>query len=90
MLSAAANDINNRLRFYDLQQDEKQVLLRDVLRPLQEHTNEMNGTDLSRLAWLQVHLGEENAALESARKGLERDPYNYHCLRFMRRFGGAQ
>ena len=90
MLSAAANDINNRLRFYDLQQDEKQVLLRDVLRPLQEHTNEMNGTDWSRLAWLQVHLGEENAALESARKGLEREPYNDYCLRFMRRFGGAQ
>ena len=50
MLSAAANDINNRLRLYDLQQDEKQVLLRDVLRPLQKHTDEMNGTDWSRLA----------------------------------------
>ncbi len=37
----------------------------------------------SRLAWLCRHLREEERAVHWAKKGLEKDPDNWHCRGFL-------
>ena len=85
-LSDAANQINNifsKLRWESpevLSREEKQFLIRDVVGNLELALNELNPTDLSRLAWLQLHLGEPSSALKTANRGLSIDPWNPYCL----------
>ena len=85
-LSDAANQINNifsklpRESPDALPREEKQFLIRDVVGKLELARAELNPTDLSRLAWLQLHLGERDSALVTVNQGLSIDPENYHCL----------
>ena len=85
-LSDAANQINIiffKLRWESpevLSREEKQFLIRDVVGNLELALNELNPTDLSRLAWLQLHLGEPSSALKTANRGLSIDPLNPYCL----------
>ena len=83
-LSNTANKINRILRSNsvdDLSRDAKRILIREVVDALQECHDELDATDLSRLAWLQVHLGERGDARETVEKGLEIDPNNTYCRR---------
>ena len=60
-LSNAANQINTILRQESsekLSREEKQFLIKDVVGALKRSSNELDATDFSRLAWLQIHLGE--------------------------------
>ena len=85
-LSDAANQINNifsklRWEFPDApSREEKPFLIRDVVGKLELARAELNPTDLSRLAWLQLHLGERDSALVTVNQGLSIDPEHYHCL----------
>ena len=85
-LSDAANQINNifsKLRWESpdaLSREEKQFLIRDVVGKLELARAELNPTDLSRLAWLQLHLGDRDSALVTVNQGLSIDPEHYHCL----------
>ena len=95
-LSNAANQINNifsKLRWETpevLSQEEKLFLIQDVVGNLKLAMNELNPTDLSRLAWLQVHLGESDSALQTVQRGLSIEPEHQHCLRLMTRLSSRQ
>ena len=81
-LSNAANRINNILHLMpnnQLSREEKQTLIQDVVGALRRSSKDLDATDLSRLAWLQVHLGETDAALKTVSQGLTIDPDNAHC-----------
>lgn len=84
-LSNAANDINNILRDMRLDAadklswEEKQFLITDVVGALERSTAELNATDLSRLAWLHIHLGNTASARKAAQRGLEIEENNQHC-----------
>ncbi len=86
VLSNTANRINGILAGSpaQLSQEEKQLLIGDVVGAFQPRVSqgyEADATDLSRLAWLQVHLGDTALALETVRRGLALDPGNTHCQR---------
>ena len=88
VLSNTANRINGILRLTQFSRDEKQSMLRDVVGGLQLRASsdyEMDATDLSRLAWLQVHLDETAAAFNTVQRGLALDPDNTHCKRLAAR-----
>ena len=90
-LSDTANKINSILSQISptsISREEKQFLVRDVVDALIVVTDELDATDLSRLAWLQLHLDESASALETVNKGLSLDPNNRHCLSLQTRLLG--
>ena len=52
---------------------------------MEQHLDEASATDLSRLAWLHLHKGDENRAIMIAKIGLERGPNNVYCQRLVDR-----
>ena len=81
-LSNTANQINIILRqgaTEKLLREEKQFLINDVVGALNGSFNELDATDLSRLAWLQIHLGDSASAMETVHRGLEIDGNNQYC-----------
>ena len=92
-LSELANRINGILRGMgsnpvsenQMTREEKQFIIRDVVRVLDVNFKKLNpdelssATDLSRLAWLQLHLDESDAARETVSRGLTIDPNNSYC-----------
>jgi NB-ARC domain len=76
-----------------LESDEKKILVRKLATSLERRVDELNGTDLSRLAWLKIHLGDDRSAFKFVKIGLEREPANEHCLklrtRLAQKFGSA-
>ena len=85
LLSMSANNINSILRHHLVSVDEKQLLLRDVVAPFSDFTNEMSATDFSRLGWLHMQLGDVAAAAKAAQAGLDLDPNNDYCLNLAER-----
>ncbi len=88
VLSNTANRINSILNEISPTRDEKQSMLKDVVAGFQlraSRENELDATDLSRLAWLQVHLGDIPSALATVQRGLDLEPYNTHCRRLAER-----
>ena len=63
-----------------LDTDEKQILAQRIAAIIESRLDEADATDLSRLAWLQMHLQNIEKAIEYTRCGLEIDPDNPHCL----------
>ena len=81
-LSNTANQINIILRqgaTEKLLREEKQFLIKDVVGALNRSFKELDATDLSRLAWLQIHLGDSASAMETVHRGLEIDVNNQYC-----------
>jgi tetratricopeptide (TPR) repeat protein len=58
---------------------------REVVRQLAEIFNryidnpEIDASDLSRIAWLHMHLGDSEEALSLVNRGLQKDPNNKYC-----------
>ena len=93
VLSNTASRINGILRLISLSRDEKQSMLRDIVGGFQLRASrdyELDATDLSRLAWLQVHLDDIASALSTVQRGLRLDPDNTHCKRLAARLGEYQ
>ena len=93
MLSNAANRINGILRMISLSQEEKESMLRGVVNGFQlrvSRANDFDSTDLSRLAWLQLHLDDISAAINTVGRGLALDPENEYCRRLSARLGELQ
>jgi hypothetical protein len=55
---------------------------------MERHLDEASATDLSRLAWLYLHKGDERRALMIAEIGLGREPGNVYCRRMVERLVG--
>ena len=80
-ISNAANRLNSRLATSGskLEPEDKKVLARDIAYVMAQRANEASATDLSRLAWLYMHLGDEDTAKEYTLRGLHEDPSNIYC-----------
>lgn len=86
-----ANRINNRIRelkgrlVEDAWSPEVRLLIERVANVMERHMAELSATDFSRLAWLYLNIGREDRARDIARKGLERDLSNEHCMNLVRK-----
>jgi len=61
--------------------DEKRVFAERLRQVMEDGLFEANATDLSRLAWLCLRLGDEGAADRYIRLGLVQESDNEYCLR---------
>jgi hypothetical protein len=84
-ISNAANRINGRLRdvMAEIDKDERRILVKKLAEVMEARFEEGDATDMSRLAWLWLKLGDEDKALYFARIGLERDQGNEHCKKIV-------
>ncbi len=84
-LSHAANRFNAVVRETDaVTETDMQLRMAERLRTAMEsRIEEADDTDLSRLAWICIHLKDPDAAHSYASRGLELDPGNVHCKRLM-------
>ena len=64
---------------------QRNALFKPLAAIMERHRESATATDLSRLAWLYLHCGDADAALRTAERGLEAEPYNVHCFRLVRR-----
>lgn len=80
-ISNAANRFNSRLAAAGskLGAEDKHILARDLAVAMSHRASEASPTDLSRLAWLYLHLGDEEAAKTYTIRGLKKDPSNGYC-----------
>lgn len=86
-LSHVANRFNSLIsaRSVDLVGDEKRMMAERIRVLLEQRLTEADATVLSRLAWLCLHLGDDTAALQYARRGLVLEPQNSHCQKLVER-----
>ena len=86
--SYAANLLNSQLasKALRLDGDEKRVLASRIRRLLEAGSPSASATDLSRLAWLCLHMKDLEDARKYTLQGLEREPQNEYCLALSKRF----
>jgi tetratricopeptide (TPR) repeat protein len=85
--SSAGNLLNSVLASGALRlgEDEKRVLTTRIRQLLEAGIDGATATDLSRLAWLCISLGDREAAKTYTRMGLERQPNNDYCQALAKR-----
>ena len=83
-LSNAANRLNQFLKedreHKDMEKDEKLALVDNIASILRARKSEANANDLSRMAWLEIHRGQESSAIEYVQNGLGIESSNHHLL----------
>lgn len=79
--------LNRQLRsgMLRLDQDEKRVLVTRIRRLMEAGAADADGTELSRLAWVCLHLHDEDAAKRYTAQGLKREPSNEHLQSLAKR-----
>jgi len=79
-LSSIINKFNRYLKEHGLEIDKEQKIdLAGRLASVMEvRKDEASANDLSRMAWLEIHLGRETIARDYVLKGLQIDSYNSH------------
>ncbi len=90
-ISAAANRLNSILKrrqgvVPDLDSEERNGMLRRVAKRMERVAASLDADDFSRLGWLYVQLDMKQEAVDSARRGLERDADNVHCVGLLEKF----
>lgn len=82
-ISHMANLINNsdEVKAYD--RDERAAFYTPLAALMEKHLSKASATDLSRLAWMYLHIGDEERALSVAGRGVQLDPTNVHCRRLV-------
>lgn len=88
-ISNTANLLNRSRREHELDVDkeEKRLLGQRIASVLDKRRSEASADDLSRMAWLALHLGQEAKAREYAQAGLAMEPENHHCRKIFERLG---
>ena len=71
--------------FSPMEVEDRKTLFGPMAGLLERHLATASATDLSRLAWLHLHAGHNDRALQVAEMGLRRDPRNIHCVRLVER-----
>lgn len=83
IVSEAANCVNRILStFHDvLNTTERREIVKKLADIFEGFIDKpsIDSTDLSRIAWLYLKLGDSDKALSLAQKGLDNDPDNKHC-----------
>lgn len=88
-ISAIANWLNNdRDVINTTQVVDREALFRPLAMLFERHIAAASATDISRLAWLHLHAGNDARALELAEIGLSREIGNRHCQRLVERLTG--
>ena len=83
-ISAVANFVNNSANLKaEMGMLDRRTLLQPLAHLMENYLPEASATDLSRLAWLYLHCGDEGRAMHLAELGIERDPSNVHCQRLV-------
>ncbi len=67
---------------------QRSALFKPLAQLMESHRQSASATDLSRLAWLYLHSGEDENALRTAEEGLQAEPDNVHCRRLITRLRG--
>jgi hypothetical protein len=82
-LSNTANRLNLLLRErgFEIDREQKKDLASRILSVLDQRKAEAEAGDLSRMAWLAIHLGQESVAIDYVRTGLTYDPDNHYLVR---------
>lgn len=90
-VSNTANRLNELLRGYALgiDKDQKRSFALRILAPLESRRSEASADDLSRIAWLAIHSGQEAKAREYANAGLKMDASNIYCQKLIARLNQA-
>jgi hypothetical protein len=86
-ISSTANQLNRSLHTLDLDQEVKRQLAQRLLTVLEKRQREASADDLSRMAWLALHIGQESKAQEYAKAGFKMDPENAYCYGVCERLG---
>jgi hypothetical protein len=91
-LSSIANRLNSFLKSQGMgfDKDQKRYLADKLAAVLNDRKDEALASDLSRMAWLSIHLGQESAAREYVSMGLGMEPHNYHLIKLAQRLGVVQ
>lgn len=88
-ISNSANRMNGI--FHDqsilIETEEKRILVGRLANIMNARIAEGNSDDRSRLAWLYLHLKDDEQAEFHAREGLQLDPSNHHCINLADRLG---
>jgi hypothetical protein len=87
VLSNTANRLNLFLREYglDIDREQKSELVNRMLQLLNHRISEAEGDDLSRMAWLAIHSGQESNAINFVSRGLKLDNNNSHLIKLAQR-----
>lgn len=81
-LSIIANWLNNSPDAWThLHTSERLTIFSPLTQMMEDGILDATATDLSRLAWLYLHVGNDHRALQVAEEGLIKDPNNIHCTR---------
>lgn len=85
-LSYMANCLNNSSEAWsELHISERATIFRPLAKMMEENLIDASATDISRLAWLYLHMGDDDRALQLADEGLRREPENLYCDRLRRK-----
>ena len=90
-VSNTANRLNELLRGYALgiDKEQKRSFALRILAPLEKRRSDASADDLSRMAWLAIHAGQEAKGREYAEAGLKMDADNLHCQKLLVRLNHA-
>ena len=77
-----ANSIISRNKELIEREDRRQIL-KEMADSIERHIKECSANDFSRLAWLDLNIGDSRKARETAELGIEKDPFNYHCVNLL-------
>jgi tetratricopeptide (TPR) repeat protein len=88
-LSNLANKINQLSKIHgaEVDREQKRDLAERLAAILHSRKDEADATDLSRMAWLAVYLGQTTRACEYVTSGKALDPDNYHLINLSRHLG---
>jgi hypothetical protein len=70
---------------YEIPEARRGIYVAGLRAHMEEITDQLDATGLSRLAWLFVLEGNEVKGLEYAKRGAQKDPTNEHCNRIIER-----
>jgi hypothetical protein len=83
-ISAIANWLNNSTDVVQgMELSARSHVFSPLIHMMESRINEASATDLSRLAWMYLHGGDANRALEIADRGLEMEAGHVHCQRLV-------
>jgi hypothetical protein len=87
--AARLNELLQRWGRQSIDAEEKRVIVRRLVAVMERRIEEADATDLSRIAWLHLHLRDEQRARQMILKGLVLEPDNYHLQRLAERLGAS-
>lgn len=80
LISNMANMLNKERDVIEVMDvGERAVLFKPLARLMERDIASASATDLSRLAWLHLHAGDEKSALDAANLGLQRESDHAYC-----------